>query len=171
MNTTTDTLGHGYAVTIAEMVEELREWASQLDEKALYTEPPSGEWTVMKSLVHVVEFLPYWSEQLHRVSAAPGEPFGRTHEDPERIASVENHAHDHLRPVLASLAAAATQACQQISRIPDSEWVTTGVHRRGVMSLHEIVDFFLLTHLAEHTAQAKAAADGVEGSGDTRNGG
>lgn len=166
MNTTTDTIGHGYAVTIAEMVEELRKWASELNDDALYTEPPNGEWTVMKNLVHVVEFLPYWTDQLHRVIAEPGEPFGRTHEDPERIASVEGHAQDALRPVLASMDAAATQACQQISRIPDSEWETTGVHRRGVMSLHEITDFFLLTHLAEHTAQAKAAAEAVERSGD-----
>lgn len=164
MNTsdsTTDTIGHGYAVKIADMVQELRDWASRLDEGTLYAEPPTGEWTVMENLVHVVEFLPYWAQQLHRVIESPGEPFGRTHEDPERIAAVEDHARDLLEPVLVAMEEAADRACRDLSRIPDELWTTTGVHRRGVMSLHDITDFFLLTHLAEHTEQAKAAADAV----------
>lgn len=150
-------IGHGYAVRIAELVDELGEWASTLDPEIVHRRPPDGEWTVAQNLVHVVEFVPYWAGQLHRVVAHPGQPFGRTHEDPERIAWVDEHAGDALDAILAALPRAADEACRLLCSIPDGAWGTTGRHRRGEMTLGDIAEFFLVDHLEDHGRQARAA--------------
>lgn len=159
-----DSIGHEYAVQLSELVADLRSWASDCDENVLYRTPPDGEWTVMENLVHVVEFLPYWVEELYGVIKSPEEPFGRTHEDPDRIKSVEDHALDSLQDVLVNLDDAADQACRRLSAIPDDQWNSAGVHRRGRMTLTEITEYFLISHLADHIEQAKAAARAVEAS-------
>ena len=50
-----------------------------------------------------MEMLPYWAEQARAVAARSqdGEAFGRTHDDPERIAAVRQHARDDLRELAA----------------------------------------------------------------------
>lgn len=157
-----DAIGAGYAAQIARDVTMLSSWARALDEDDLYRPPPDGEWTVMKNLVHVVEFLPYWAEQLHYVIAHAGEPFGRTHEDPDRIAAVEEHAKDGLEEVLDRLSGAAEAAQLALSQIPDDVWDRTGVHRRGEMTLREIAEFFLVDHLGDHIQQAREAHAALE---------
>lgn len=156
-------IGHGYAARIARDVEVLTTWARSVDPDDLYRPPPDGEWTVMENLVHVVEFLPYWAEQLHQVIAHPGEPFGRTHEDPERIAAVEDHARDALPEVLERLRRSAETAQTSLRAIPDDAWDRTGVHRRGEMTLREITAFFLVDHLTDHIEQARVALAALDG--------
>jgi hypothetical protein len=109
-------------------------------------------------LAHVAEFLPYWAEQALAVAGrdSDGQPFGRTHTDPERLGAVDRHAGDPL-PDLASAARHAAAAAT-LARIPPARWERTGTHaRRGEMSVRAIVDAFLVTHLDEHLAQAEEA--------------
>lgn len=161
-------IGHGYAVAVAETVEALRDWASGLDAEVARRRPPDGEWSVLENLVHVVEFLPYWADQLPAVVAHPGAPFGRTHEDPARIAWVDEHGHDALGDVLPALTGAASRACRQLCSIPEEAWELTGRHRRGEMTLREITEFFLVEHLEDHFRQARAAWRVVTGPAPAR---
>jgi uncharacterized damage-inducible protein DinB len=161
-------IGHGYAMRIAETVEALRHWASGLDADLVHGRPPDGEWAVAENLVHVVEFLPYWADRLPEVVARPGAPFGRTHEDPARIAWIEEHRHDPLGDVLPALTRAADRACRQLCAVPEDAWELTGRHRRGEMTLREIVEFFLVEHLDDHFRQARAAWRAVNGAAPAR---
>lgn len=153
--------GEREAQRLEAAIERLLSEAATWQEVELYRSPAEGEWTAMKVLAHLAEMQPYWAHQLERVVAAPGQPFGRTMEDPERIAAVEDHAQDALEPMLARLRAATAEATSILRSLDDSAWTSTGIHsRRGEMDLGAIVEFFLVGHAEEHVEQAIRAVRG-----------
>jgi uncharacterized damage-inducible protein DinB len=123
----------------------------------LERQPRPEDWSITQVLAHVAEILPYWSSQAREVAArAPGDvrPYGRTHEDPDRIAAVEQHAHDSRENSLARVRASLDEAVGMLRAIPAEGWSRTALHaRRGEMSVEQIVDQFLIDHLEEHCAQ------------------
>ena len=152
------TTGEKYAREVTEAVDDLVAWARTVPTDQLYRQPPDGEWTPIENLVHVVEFLPYWAEQVQRVVDQSGKPFGRTHDDPARAGWIDEHAGDEVDEVLTALGVAANQAADVLQALPESAWQATGVHaNRGEMTLTEIVEFFLTVHLRDHAAQARRA--------------
>ena len=112
-------------------------------------------------LAHAVEFVPYWAEQAAGVSARDDggdRPFGRTHDDPARIAAVREHTKDRYEALALRLGEVVRSSTTTLRAIPREGWTRTAVHaRRGSMSVEQIVRQFLLDHLTEHTAQAAAA--------------
>ena len=126
-----------------------------------YTAPESGSWSAIEVLAHAVEFVPYWAEQAAGVSARDDggdRPFGRTHDDPARIAAVREHAKDRYEALALRLDEVVRSSTTTLRAIPREGWTRTAVHaRRGSMSVEQIVRQFLLDHLTEHTAQAAAA--------------
>ena len=147
-------------------VEGLLQRVEGLDGDAAYQEPGGGEWSVMKALAHVAEILPYWSRQARAVADGErgGQPFGRTHEDPDRIAAVEEHAHDPLDEVLPRLRSGLAEAAMALRAIPPEGWVRRGLHsRRGAMTVEQIVDLFLIEHVEEHAGQVQAVMDSLSG--------
>lgn len=154
--------GERYAAEIRQRVDEVVAWLQALPGDVLSSPPPDGEWTVTENAVHIVEFLPYWSEQVKYVVGHPGEPFGRTHEDAERIKWIEDHRGDDIDDVVAALEDACLRAESTLRSLAEDDWNAVGVHaRRGDMRLDEIVEFFLTNHLAEHSDQARRAANAV----------
>jgi hypothetical protein len=122
----------------------------------------------MSTLAHVVELMPYWSRQALDVSRRPqnNQPFGRTQEDPGRIGAIEQHGNDSLDTMLQRLEAATTEAIQLLQQIPADGWTKTARHaNRGEMSVEQIVEQFLTSHVEDHLEQARAAirAVGVAG--------
>lgn len=149
------------AAALARAVDDLARSAERVDRRALYARPGAEDWSVMACLVHAAEFLPYWARQAREVASRErsGEPFGRTHDDPERVAAVERGRDDRLADVLPRLRAAAAEAVELLGAIPDERWSRSGRHaRRGEMTVAEIVDRFLIEHVAEHARQARDAA-------------
>ena len=145
-------------------VQGLLQRVESLDEDRLYREPAPGEWSVMMGLAHVAELLPYWSRQARDVVARPSnnEPFGRTHEDPDRIAAVEQHANDRLEDVLPRLRDGLAEASRTIRELPPEGWARTARHSgRGEMSVAQIIDDFLIDHVVEHTRQTEATLDAL----------
>jgi uncharacterized damage-inducible protein DinB len=141
-------------------VQQLIDTAQGLPAQTLYAEPAPSEWPVMSILAHVVELMPYWAQQALEVSrrSADSQPFGRTHDDPDRIGAVQQHSHDTLDSMLPRLQTACTQAIEALQHIPPEGWKRTARHaNRGDMSVEQIVDQFLVTHVEEHLAQARAA--------------
>jgi uncharacterized damage-inducible protein DinB len=140
-------------------VEALRRRVEGLGAEVLYREPAEGEWSAMATLAHVAEVLPYWARQAREVAARDrnGQPFGRTHEDPDRIAAVERHAHDRLDEVLPRLSAGLREATATLRAIPPEGWARTARHaRRGEMTVEQAVDGFLVAHVEEHAEQIEA---------------
>ncbi len=147
-----------------ESVRALAATAEGMSQNALYRAPGPDDWSVMKVLAHAVELLPYWAHQASEVAsrAERNQPFGRTHDDPDRIAAVEDHGADPLRQMLPKLEASLREAVATLRSIPPDAWSKTALHaRRGEMSVADIVDQFMVQHMDEHVAQARQIAAAV----------
>ena len=147
-------------------VQSLIETVEALPNDLLYREPEPGEWPVMSTLAHVVELMPYWAHQAQEVAArqADGQPFGRTHDDPDRVGAVQQHGRDSLNALLPRLRSALAETVQTLRAIPPDRWSRTARHAtRGDMSVEMIVDQFLVNHVEEHLAQARSAINAVSG--------
>jgi hypothetical protein len=124
-------------------------------------DPGSGErWESGQVWAHVAEFVPYWIEQANQVIKGAGDdlvPFGRTHNDEGRIAAIER---DRTQPVsvLWSDARYDIEGLRRfVTGLADSAWTLHGLHpTRGVMTIEEIVEEFLVGHLEEHAEQLDA---------------
>ena len=141
-------------------VQELVDTVEALPQQVLYAEPAPSEWPVMSILAHVVELMPYWARQALDVSrrSADGQPFGRTHDDPDRIGAVQQHGQDSLDSILPRLRTACTEAIDTLQQIPADRWTRTARHaNRGDMTVEQIVDQFLVSHVEEHLTQARQA--------------
>ena len=129
--------------------------------EARYETPATEAWSAIEVLAHVAEFVPYWADQAAQVAGrddAGDRPFGRTHDDPARIAAVRDHARDPYESLARRLEEVTASAAATLRAIPADAWARTAVHaRRGTMSVEQIVRQFLLDHLVEHTEQAAAA--------------
>jgi DinB superfamily len=125
---------------------------------------PDREWSTIQVIAHVVEFLPYWARQAAAVAARDDATasFGRTHDDPDRIAWVARHADDGLAGLLDELERAARDASSTLSAVPVERWARRGRHpTRGEMSVAQLVDQFMIGHVAEHAEQADRAFVGA----------
>src|SRR5437660_11636185 len=69
----------------------------------LYEVPIENEWTIMENLAHIVEFMPYWAGQVAKLVARPGQQFGRTMQQEERLAALRDHGQDSLEQVKEAL--------------------------------------------------------------------
>ena len=138
-------------------VQRLLADVERLPAEVLYREPAAGEWPVMSTLAHVAEILPYWAHQAEHIARHPGAPFGRTHEDPDRIAAIEQHSHDGLEAIAARIRHGLDESVRTLRSLPDEAWASAGQHpTRGSMTAEEVIDRFLLNHVEEHTAQISA---------------
>ena len=140
------------------MIGEVIGQVEVLPEERLYREPGSDDWSVMKTLAHLAEVLPYWSRQIEEVVGRErdDEPFGRTHDDPDRIEAVERHAHDRLDEVLPRLRDGLAETTALLRKLPTAAWSRTARHaRRGTLTVEEIVDQFLVDHTEEHLNQIR----------------
>lgn len=124
----------------------------------LYRDPGGDEWTVMRVLGHTAEILPYWTRQAQHVAGRPenGQPFGRTHDDPDRIAAVESYANQTLDEALTRVRAGLAECTSALRALPAGSWSRTATHsRRGEMTVEQIVDQFIVEHVEEHREQAE----------------
>ena len=139
-------------------VQQLTDTAQALPSNVLYAEPEPNEWPVMSILAHVVELMPYWAKQALEVSrrSADSQPFGRTHDDPDRIGAVQQHGRDSLDSMLPRVQTACSEAVDLLRQIPEDRWSRTARHaNRGDMSVEQIVEQFLVSHVEEHLKQAR----------------
>src|SRR5437016_13910144 len=74
-----------------------------LDPAKLYQQPAENEWTIMENLAHIVEFMPYWANEIEKLEAAPGQNFGRTMQDAGRLQAINEHGSDDLEQIRATL--------------------------------------------------------------------
>jgi len=128
-------------------------------------DPATGErWDAGQAWAHVAEFVPYWQGEIERVLAGRGSgpaPFGRTSEDPGRVGAIEAGRHEPPTEQMARLAGALMLLRTYLVGLSEAQWDARGLHtRRGEMTVAEIVDRFVVSHLEEHADQLeKLAAD------------
>jgi hypothetical protein len=129
------------------------------------TEPdPGGEerWDAARVWAHLAEFPGYWVGEAQRVLAAPAgqpAPFGRTAEDPGRIAGIER---DRLLPpdeLWQRVRAGIEEARAFAAGLSTADRERLGEHpRRGPVTVAFALDQFVANHLEEHATQLEGLA-------------
>jgi uncharacterized damage-inducible protein DinB len=133
---------------------------SQLPSEKLYVSPADNEWTIMENLAHIVEFMPYWGDQIAKLVARPGQNFGRVQQDERRLAEIRDHAHDSLAQIKALLPESYASLKEVLVNLRDSDLELSGVHSRyGEKPLAWFMQDFVTGHLRAHLVQMRTALD------------
>ena len=139
-------------------VNQLLVEIERLPANVLYRPPSEGEWPVMSTLAHLAELLPYWAHQASGIAARPGEPFGRTLDDPDRVGAVSEHGQDSLDTAVGRVRASLEECIRVLRALPAEAWSRSGQHAiRGPMTIEQLVDAFLVNHAEEHAVQIEAS--------------
>jgi uncharacterized damage-inducible protein DinB len=143
--------------TYEQLTQVLRQPATA---QRLRASPGENEWSVMQTLGHMVEMIPYWLGHCQTLMTASDEPprFGRTLDSPERLAGIERGAVGDVDELLRALSAEVQTAADAIRRMSAAERDRTGIHpRHGAMTVAEVVETYIVAHAEEHLAQIEAA--------------
>lgn len=130
---------------------------THLDPAKLYQAPAENEWSIMQNLAHIVEFMPYWANEIEKLVAHPGQNFGRTQQHEGRLRAIEEHSRDSLEQISALLPGSYARLQEVLSNLQDSDLELTGIHIRfGEKTLDWFIEDFVTGHLIAHLEQMKA---------------
>ena len=147
----------------AELNELLDGPVATLYATKLYQTPTENEWTVMESLAHIVEFMPYWADEVTKLVAQPGQNFGRTQQHEGRLAALREHGHDTLAQARAALPGSYAHLDEVLSHLQDSDLELTGHHVKfGERTLAWFIEEFITKHLHDHVVQMRECLDQVK---------
>jgi uncharacterized damage-inducible protein DinB len=133
-----------------------------LDPQKLYVAPAAGEWSIQQNLAHIVEFMPYWADQISKLLARPGQNFGRTQQDAGRLQAIEQHGQDSLAQVKEALPHSYARLQEVLGQLQDSNLQLSGLHSTfGEKSLAWFIEDFVTQHLIDHLEQIKMALAAV----------
>jgi len=158
---------HSSVVTSAEVEDKIQRLQKTVDgllgeierlpAEVLYREPTAGEWPVMSTLAHLAELMPYWAHQAEQIARDSSRPFGRTHEDTDRLGAIEQHGHDSLDAMVPLVRAALTECVATLRALPENALSAVGHSlNRGEMTVEQLVDRFICHHATEHAEQIRA---------------
>src|SRR5215472_2584548 len=140
-----------------ELTQLITDHLVTLEQTKLYQQPAENEWTIMESLAHIVEFMPYWANEIEKLAAAPGQNFGRTMQDAGRLQAIKEHGSDDLEHIRAALPGSFARLAQVLGELKDSDLALTGNHSRfGDQTLAWFIEDFVTHHLASHLEQLNA---------------
>lgn len=121
-------------------------------------------WEAGQVWAHVAEFPAYWLAQVERVVAQPTQPpvpFGRVKTDAARVEAIERDRHTDPAALLERVRSSLRAVTDAARALPDEAWQLRGAHpTRGEMTVHEIVEHFIVEHLEEHAEQLDRLAKG-----------
>ena len=164
----TESRGEKEAERLQRAVRAFVDRLEAVPETRLYTPPAPGEWCVAELAAHSAEIYGYWAKQINFLRANPGQPFGRTMDDPERIGFVVRHKRDAIGHLVTAINASSAEAATALRAYSDAQWRTvTGLHSaRGEMDMDAIANLFLAGHAEEHLGQLDRTLTAVEQGGD-----
>ena len=135
---------------------------AQIPPQKLYESPGNDEWTIMENLAHIVEFMPYWGDQIAKLVANPGQNFGRVQQDERRLKEIRDHAHDSLAQIKTLLPPGHARLQEVLANLHDSDLELTGIHSRyGEKPLAWFMEDFVTGHLRAHLTQMQTALDAL----------
>ena len=124
--------------------------------------PRNRDWVACEAIAHIDELLNYWLGEIERVLAGPIEPvpFGRDDKDLIRILTVDRDRTLPVSELYARLDASLERVLRRLLELDDRQVARRGLHKqRGEMTVAQIVDVCLSSHLEVHCAQVAAALD------------
>ena len=121
-------------------------------------DPQSGErWDAGQAWAHLAEFVPYWRGEAERVVDAGGTepvPFGRVQSDPGRVAGIEEGRRELPTAQMDRLSIELGALRGWLAQRTPAELERVGMHpTRGEMTVHDIIERFVVGHLEEHVVQ------------------
>ena len=134
----------------------------------LYGTEAEASWGPPELLAHLEEMLPYWLGEIERILDGPPNgpisgspdaavPFGRVATDGVRIGVIGRDRTVPLRELFARLAADAARVASRLRELSLAEAGRRGLHpARGELTVGDIVERFLVSHLEEHDGQLRA---------------
>jgi hypothetical protein len=127
---------------------------ASIDTTHIYQSPGSGEWTIMENLAHIVEFLPYWGDEIAKLVANPGQNFGRTQKDEGRLRAIAEHGSDSMAQVRVALPESYEHLDKVLRQLQDSDLELIGHHSTlGDHNLAWFIDEAVTKHLESHILQ------------------
>lgn len=126
------------------------------------TDPEPGgteRWEATQVWAHIAEFGDYWLDELDALIASddPSKPFGRVKSNPARIAAIETGRHRAASANLDTARAAFDRLRTFLSDQDDVGWARTANHQTlGVLSMHQVMEEFLVGHYEQHADQLEA---------------
>ncbi len=146
-----------------ELQQVLAHSVSQVPSNKLYEIPAENEWTVMENLGHIVEFMPYWADEVAKLVAVPGQKFGRTMQHEGRLQAIREYGSDSLAHAKAVLPGSYAHLVVTLAALRDSDLVLTGVHPKfGERPLAWFIEEFITRHLENHVEQNRACLQAVQ---------
>ena len=89
---------------------------------------------------------------------------GRSTGDPMRAAAIEQAHHQPTRELLATIRSSIGRYVARLPELAPDDWERRGTHPRlGEMTVAEMLERFVLSHLDEHATQLTAALGRAEG--------
>jgi hypothetical protein len=149
---------------LAEAERRLAEHAAKPPPPGLTApDPGDGEqWEAGQVWAHLAEFPGYWLAQAQRVIALPTNepvPFGRVKTDAGRIEAIERDRHTDPAALLERVRTSLAEVTDAVRSFPPDAWTRRGAHpTRGEMTVHAIIERFIVEHLEEHAEQLDALA-------------
>jgi hypothetical protein len=124
--------------------------------------PRRREWVGREILAHIDEMLPYWLGEIERVITGTIEPvpFGREQTDLIRILTIDRDRTLPVPELYARLDNSLERVLRRLLELDERQVERRGLHkRRGEMTVRQIVDTMLASHIEEHVKQMAAALD------------
>ena len=144
---------------LSEAERRLAKHASRPLPPGLSEPDPGGEerWEAGQVWAHLAEFPAYWLAQAQRVIALPTNepvPFGRVKTDAARVAAIERDRNTDPEALLTRVRDSLVDVTDAARALPPDAWRRRGIHPvRGEMTVEQIFDTFIASHLEEHAAQ------------------
>jgi hypothetical protein len=121
---------------------------------------PEARWGPPEVLAHVAEMLLFWQGEIERILASPVEPapFGRVATDAIRLATIERDRTLPARELLDRIDASAARLERRLRGLRPEQVARRGLHpARGEMTIVDLAERFVVSHLEDHAAQLREA--------------
>jgi hypothetical protein len=129
---------------------------------------PESSWGPREVLAHVAEMLPYWLGEIELILDAGGgaEPlaFGRLEDDGARVTIISRDRRFPARELLGRVEAEGRRVSRRFRALSDADAATVGRHlTRGDLTVHDIADRLLVSHLEGHVTQLRDSVGAAPG--------
>jgi hypothetical protein len=124
------------------------------------TDPDPGgveRWEAGQVWAHLAEFPGFWRQEAQRIVDAASDQavsFGRVKTDAGRVGAIERDRSVDVDELMLRVRRSLIHLRESAENWPDEAWERRGTHpTRGEMTVHQLIERFIVEHLEEHADQ------------------
>lgn len=146
-----------YIESITTSLDNIVSTVKNLSEEVVRWKPSKEEWSILQILSHVHEATGYWLGELETILEKPGSEWGRTLQDPARLAAVEQPEKLNVQEVVTAVEGLKEEVKERLSKVEDNRLVEENPHRNfakfGNKPVLFLIEHFLVEHIEGHYGQ------------------